>query len=898
MAVNESIYVPVWEYNGGSSVDEITDVMITTDTVPDILTQNLEWQAYRLLDDSNVYTTFDPKLFPNLFGSTITRMNLGYGKYAPTASAPIPSTDRSAGVKSIEMTPSTDKVNLRYIMVNANVYLTQMVGYRWTNLDPGDLLWQKEQIRDMFPSAGRKEYDNPYDGGKDKSTGGTGVAGYGKGDFAFVTEIHRDTIMYNVIPRFSYIDGISLKSAYPPVEVYREWLLNDKTGFLKYDGHECFVTDITSELYYDQPGERRHRLSRSNGNHMYRHQVGESKDTGVGSEGGCCLSVLCERVVGKDTYYYTIPINGNEYGGGTVGPVFTTYTRRGTQQVNNAVYPSNHGPTITDSTNPYNTFFSAFTMGTDIGINYEDSFMLYGVGSGTKYFPEDSQREKYEDEPSYRWYTEGQTLFSESVENNGESTKRRFSVQKHLYSGQEILAMFACLLIPFFMESNSQTIDYEYLERNDVKFYLGIREEDGCVAGRYQEWKFKEDPVEEELRPDDFKPYEPQPEPDPSPSNPPDSDRTKGDSGTIKPVGQTSIGASFAFCTHYVLEESQLTGIGKGLWGGVDPKDVLKNFWYFNSESTDYQMSYSEILDYLVSLKYFPFGVIQNNIVDTTGENGIRIGNGTTLIPDLSTFPMETFYLINSVMELDGGYVTIPHETGSYLDHEPCSVASVYVPFCGTAELKLSNVTGKELHLRYFVDLITGCCKAVITMNGEDGEFPVAQLDGVCGFEIMMTGNNQNQQLSAIMSAYRQTALGVGGNIMSAIAGGVTGGLVGGAAGAVAGTLGGLGGAVQEIANTAINMPQTASLHPMSVGTSSSFAQLCGYMEAFVQVTRVTTQTPSNYNNTVGYIQNQAKYIRDISGFTQCVNPDLNGIIATEQEKIMISNILESGFYA
>lgn len=379
---------------------------------------------------------------------------------------------------------------------------------------------------------------------------------------------------------------------------------------------------------------------------------------------------------------------------------------------------------------------------------------------------------------------------------------------------------------------------------------------------------------------------------DPTPNDPlqPDTDKDGKDTGTVSPAGKVTLGATNGLVTYYVLTASQVRAIGKSLWGSTTPTELLKNFFLYDisQSQTNYEISYSEILDYLVGLKYYPFNIGLYADTQDTRENGIRLGTGVTMIEGNPY--MTTSILTNPIAVIDAGSCIVPSYYGSFMDSEPIAVASLYVPFCGTTDLLLSAITDKPLSLTYYVDMVTGCCVALVQAIGSDGVYPVAEMTGVLGFDMMLTGNNNNQQLSSIVSSLKHMALGSLGSIASAVGGAV--------AGSTRQVISGSMGAVGDLASTAINMPQTASLHPMTSGTSASLAALASYHTAFIQVKRKNSITPASYGSTVGYLSAQTATIGSLIGFTQVDNPDLTGIPATAQELDMIRDLLTSGFYA
>lgn len=893
--------------------------MIATSTrsLRDLIQNNPGWNS-GAMDSSNVYTTFNPDKFPGLFGATVTDFN-------PVITDPSNDEDwNNTGTSTSTYHPprakelswneaNTTRVNLRYVICNVSSAGSQPhYMFRWTNVD--DMVKSS-----LLGSADNSVVYQPY-----KPSTDNWVARYnnetqlnGTNQFQFVNDINRDNIMIAFAPNFMKVtdnsgyglDSVALQSTgTAPLgkpEMW-DWLQNNDDGWIENtDRGEKYVC-VGMDIYLFQKS-----VSADGTVTYFNGQYTGKRYDNVGTEienfptaNSCCyaLSLLCERVVNGNYYYYTIPFSPNSTGSAKGGCFYVNTADWANMDNYPALFPIQ--PQMRDrgnkySINPYNGFNGGMTLSDEPDDpNFLRGFTVFPQGSGSMTFDyntpsSDTNINPNDTDHARQWnQIKGKDIFSFGWSSGGSGIAYGYyGASHHIYSGKELMAMIACFMIPaVYNYSNSSLTRFNKADDEQYSF-IGVRNADGSVSGDYIPYVWGETEVEQEMIPDDFVPFDPSTDPDePDVPSPPDADRTKGDSGSILPAGAYEIGGATGMCTYYVMGYAETRAFGKSLWGGVDPAQLMKNFYYFNDNKTDYQMSYSEILDYVTGLKYFPFVVSQYaNTVDS-GERGYRLGNGTTLLASPSWAFGNTTYLGSVLCELDGGSVYIPHEENNFMDYEPCSVASIYVPFCGTADIKLSSVTGKTLYLKYYVDLVSGCCLAIVSMRGEDGEFPIAQLNGVVGFDMLLTGNNQNQQMSSIVSSLRHTAMSVGGSIVSAGLGAVSGDV-----GAVAG---GLVGAGESVANTAIQMPQTASLHPMTAGSNSSLSSLCGYITAFVQATRVLSQTPKNYGNTVGYIVNSQHSISSLHGFTQAVNPDLNGVPATEQEKQMIQSILETGFYA
>lgn len=321
----------------------------------------------------------------------------------------------------------------------------------------------------------------------------------------------------------------------------------------------------------------------------------------------------------------------------------------------------------------------------------------------------------------------------------------------------------------------------------------------------------------------------------------PDGQDTDEDSGSIYLNEPGALGVIAGFSTLYVLNSTAVNAIGQRLWGNIsDPQANIKdNFWAFlgGSSEIDYSLTLSEVIQYFVSLKYFPFEL--DGISTECSENAIRIGTGSTPIGTGSFTPRIPN---NTIAKLNGGEVKVPSKWDGYLDIEPYTTCSIYVPYCGTTQLPLSVINGATLRLTYEVDLITGAIVAVVQKIGAHAQFPIAVLNGSCGFDILMTGTNGNSQLTNMVSNLASKSIdwtsqlignGISGIMDYATSGGSDKGM---------GFLKSMIGSTMDVGagmlQNNVAEPALLSTMPMTCGASSSLSSLILPQKAYIQIRR------------------------------------------------------------
>lgn len=430
--------------------------------------------------------------------------------------------------------------------------------------------------------------------------------------------------------------------------------------------------------------------------------------------------------------------------------------------------------------------------------------------------------------------------------------------------------------------------------------YHGNIDENGITDGTWVQGEDIEDvPKHKDIEYDPIKPVPPGPTPGPSDK----------DEGTIGINIPGALGATNAFVSRYVLNTTQIRTIGRSLWSTIRDgnQPTWENFFMTiaGTDKIDYSLTLSEIISYFISLKYFPFSL--NSISIGTGLNGIKVGTGASVIDAGSA----TKTLTDSIIMLDGGTCAIPNKWGNYLDIEPYTTATIYIPYCGTTELPMSVITGAQLGIDYLVDITTGAMTAVVTKYSAGASFPIATMSGSCGFDILMTGTNGNSQMTnAITNLASKSAQWTGNILQSGLTGimsGVGGGSGMGALSSMGHTVLGIG---QDMIQNNIQMPKLYATAPMIAGSSSSLSSLILPQIAYIQIRRHNPYSSrgeaGTYKDDIGPLLGyRSSFFGKVGsangmGFVKCINPILNEVSskgATEQEIQMIRKLLSDGIY-
>lgn len=406
-------------------------------------------------------------------------------------------------------------------------------------------------------------------------------------------------------------------------------------------------------------------------------------------------------------------------------------------------------------------------------------------------------------------------------------------------------------------------------------------------------WQYSDIAVNE-FTEDDVPPYEPTP---PSPGN---EDEEYGDSIDNQ---YRYYGAS-KFITQYALTRTQLELFGEKLWTSWadtlgDPTDMWKNFKMFLGGGGDTgSIDISTALDFIISLRVFPYDLTDSLMVDV---NGIRLGRGEYPI-DVGTVKK----MISLVQYVDFGSITVPRPFGDYRDYENMNI-SLVLPYCGTTQLNPGDVIGRTLSCTYAVDLQSGTCTAFVWVSAstDKGEhhYNVAEMTGQIGALLPVSATNSGQ----IMSQRISDAASVATTIVSPIDSlpstimGAANGNMGGAALHKAANIAPILGALNPELYSGISDVASAFSRPAiscpSLGGGSGIAAFHQPASPYIQLRYGMYTEPTNYKHSTGYPSTKSATLSNYSGYVVCSNVDVSSLTCHTDEKAAIKAALESGVY-
>lgn len=440
-----------------------------------------------------------------------------------------------------------------------------------------------------------------------------------------------------------------------------------------------------------------------------------------------------------------------------------------------------------------------------------------------------------------------------------------------------------------------------------------------------REWQY-ENLQSDDFDEDDIPPYSPEPEPeDDTPDDEPDDmDDAYGDGDEDQ--DDIVITAPTQFITQYILTASELRTVGSNLWSSwIDPNtDVYKNFLFDFFQDTG-TFNITAALDYIISLRVYPFNLAGMTTEYIGVSNGVYMGTGHT------NFCSGTIPTLNTVIGyLDAGTLDVnlhvPYK--DFRDLYNCSVMA-FLPYCGTVELNPVEIIGKKLHAKYFIDFQSGACTAVIRVNNDGVEYTIASKSGQIGFMLPVSATNSGQ-LAAQYASDATRAIGTLSGLFFDVAGSVGRS----AENAIKIMSAGEGG--EQSAPTGMTVTESLNIGKSGVKTALGFANqaidmlsrsgidmpmLSGgagaeslFMPPYVclQVRRGKYAKPNNYPHSVGYYNlssNPISYYKGAyhgspstgsntgKGFCTFTGVDTSGLDCREDEREEILELLNTGIY-
>lgn len=296
--------------------------------------------------------------------------------------------------------------------------------------------------------------------------------------------------------------------------------------------------------------------------------------------------------------------------------------------------------------------------------------------------------------------------------------------------------------------------------------------------------------------------------------------------------------ASTGFITLFNPTLTELTALATYMWtNSLFDLDTWKKI-------------FADPMDAILGLTIVPVDV------PAAGQRAVTVGNIST---GISMTAAATQYVA-----VDCGTLTVEEYWGAYLDYDPFTKAEIYLPYIGTHAIAVDDIMGKDVHVKYHIDILSGACAAFIKC----GESVLYTFVGQCASSIPITGSDMTNVINGIITA----AASIGSMVAT-----------GGASAPVA---------VPALASTAVNdMKPTVEKSGGMAGTGG----MLGIQTPYLILSRPNQCIPARQNEFMGYPSFITSKLGSLSGYTEVETVHLSGLSCTDEELSEAESLLKSG---
>ena len=248
-------------------------------------------------------------------------------------------------------------------------------------------------------------------------------------------------------------------------------------------------------------------------------------------------------------------------------------------------------------------------------------------------------------------------------------------------------------------------------------------------------------------------------------------------------------------------------------------------------------------------------------------------------------------------IELGSKYIFPVH--GNFLDYEPYTTISIYVPYCGSMRLDTSIFMGHNCKVTINVNARTGEVMAIIYVDNIE----YASMQGNASVDLPVQGlaaSNYNMQKTQLQTAVASKIFDLATQTLGYATGATISTALGNPTGATLQGLMGISNAGSSLMDITMTSLQLAHLVPtilcLQRGTTSLAVMDCVTPFLFIErPVYLENYNKENFAKTRGFACYEVISTADCSGYTEGINPLLDDISCTMTEKKMIADALKEG---
>lgn len=241
-----------------------------------------------------------------------------------------------------------------------------------------------------------------------------------------------------------------------------------------------------------------------------------------------------------------------------------------------------------------------------------------------------------------------------------------------------------------------------------------------------------------------------------------------------------------------------------------------------------------------------------------SGNKEVKVGGmGTGVSMDYTTIRYHRVSM---------GTCNVPKKWGAYLDYNPYTKMSIFLPYIGFRDLDTDDVMDRTLALQYIVDILTGACVAELRC----GTDVLYSWEGNCANPVPITSNSWSSAIGSAVS------------IAAAIA---TTALTHGASAPM------IAGTVASVGANSMNLKPSVSRSGSLGGSGGFIAKQTPYIIRTVP----NLVIPADQNKFIGYPSFVTTSLGSLTGYNEISSIHLEGIPATGNELAEIETLLKGG---
>lgn len=299
-------------------------------------------------------------------------------------------------------------------------------------------------------------------------------------------------------------------------------------------------------------------------------------------------------------------------------------------------------------------------------------------------------------------------------------------------------------------------------------------------------------------------------------------------------------------------------------WFAVTGQNLLSLIESFDSESVPAGFV---PLDHIVGVYQAPFNI--PDFSNCGSLENIFVGKYDTNVQGMPLLNQGSYSTTGVIVSK---YIEPTHN--NFLDYEPYTSLSLYLPFCGSCNLDANLFVGKTVNVNYFFDIFSGDVIANVYANGTlyktlSGNFTISQ---------PITSQNVGLQKDTVIKG----AVGVATNMLGTAGFAMSGNISGALSGAV-------GATISSISTyTHLN-----GISPVSTkgGGGRSIFYTC---KDIILYKSTAIENHGEYKKYRGKVCNYDSKLSECHGYTVVDNPHIE-IKCTNTEKDEITKLLEQG---